>query len=50
MLPLLKEYFQYLTREKKWWLKPLVAVLVVMGTLLVLGATTGLGWAIYPFM
>ncbi len=50
MWQLLKEYLQYLGREKKWWLIPLVILLVILGALLVFGSASGLGWAIYPFM
>jgi hypothetical protein len=50
MWQLIKEYFQYVSGEKKWWLIPLVALLLLIGVVLVFGTTTGLGWAIYPFM
>ena len=50
MLQLLKEFVQHLTHEKKWWLIPLVTILVAFGALLVFGGSSGLGWAIYPFM
>jgi len=47
---LLKEFFHYLREEKKWWLYPLVFMLLGLGALLVFGSSSGLGWAIYPFM
>ena len=50
MWSLLKEFLQYLRQEKKWWLIPLVVILVALGAVLIFGATTGMGWAIYPFM
>ncbi len=50
MWHLLKEYLQYLGKEKKWWLIPLVIVLIALGALLVFGSASGLGWAIYPFV
>ncbi len=50
MWTLLKEFLEYLRREQKWWLIPVVVILVLVGALLVFGATSGLGWAIYPFM
>jgi hypothetical protein len=50
MLNLLREFIQHLVQEKKWWLIPLVVVLVAFGALLVFGGSSGLGWAIYPFM
>ena len=50
MWQLLKEFLEDLGREKKWWLIPLVVVLVGLGAMLIFGASSGLGWAIYPFM
>ncbi|MBI5692621.1 MAG: hypothetical protein HZC55_21280 [Verrucomicrobia bacterium] len=50
MWQLLKEFLTYLGQEKKWWLIPLVVVLLGLGALLIFGSSSGLGWAIYPFM
>lgn len=50
MWQLLKEYLSYLGQERKWWLIPLVIVLLLLGAVLIFGSSTGLGWAIYPFM
>jgi hypothetical protein len=50
MRRLLAEFLEHLRQERKWWLLPLVVVLVSLGFLLVLGSSSGLGWAIYPFM
>ena len=50
MRRLLSELFDHLRQERKWWLIPLVVVLVSLGFLLVFGSSSGLGWAIYPFM
>jgi TctA family transporter len=50
MWRLLKEFMHYLREEKKWWLYPLVIMLVLLGALLIFGSSSGLGWAIYPFM
>jgi len=50
MWNLLKEFLHYLRMEKKWWLIPLVIMLVALGALLIFGSSSGLGWAIYPFM
>lgn len=50
MLALLREFLQHLAREKKWWLIPIILVLIGLGAILVFGSATGLGWAIYPFM
>ncbi len=50
MWSLLKEFLHYLRQEKKWWLIPLVVMLVALGAFLIFGASSGVGWAIYPFM
>jgi hypothetical protein len=50
MWNLLKEFLQYLVREKKWWLIPLVVILILIGAVLIFASASGLGWAIYPFM
>ncbi len=46
MLSLLKELFAYMGARKKWWLAPVIFVLVVVGGLLVLAQ----GTAIAPFI
>ncbi len=33
----LSEFLRFLTKDKKWWLVPLITVLVVMGVLALLG-------------
>jgi hypothetical protein len=50
MWALLKEFLLFLREEKKWWLVPLVLVLVALGALLVFGTSTGIAWALYPFL
>ncbi len=50
MWNLLKEFLFYLRAEKKWWLIPLVVMLIGFGAVLIFGSSSGLGWAIYPFM
>ena len=50
MWALLKELLLFLREEKKWWLVPLVLVLVALGALLVFGTSTGIAWALYPFL
>ncbi len=40
------EYFSYLKENKKWWLTPIVVVLVLLGLLIVLGQ----GSALAPFI
>lgn len=50
MWALLKEFLQFLRQEKKWWLVPLVLVLVGLAALLIFGSSSGIAWALYPFM
>lgn len=42
---LLGEYWQFLRAEKKWWLAPILLVLLVSGGLIILGGT-----AVGPFI
>jgi hypothetical protein len=46
MLSLFKELFAYMGARKKWWLFPIILVLIVVGGLLVLAQ----GSAIAPFI
>lgn len=50
MWVLLKEFLQFLRQEKKWWLAPLVVLLIAFGALLVFSSSSGIAWALYPFM
>jgi hypothetical protein len=45
-MSLLREFLGFLRKEKKWWLVPLVVVLLLLGTLLVLVE----GTAVAPFI
>lgn len=47
---LILEFLQYLRREKKWWLLPLIMLLLLFGVLLAFASSSGVGWAIYPFL
>jgi len=49
MLSILKEFLLFLRQEKKWWLIPLVLVLLVLGALIVLTSGSVLGPLVYPF-
>jgi hypothetical protein len=49
MWSVLKEFLRFCGREKKWWLVPLVVVLVVLGLILVFASSSGIAWALYPF-
>ncbi len=44
----LKALLVFLRQEKKWWLIPLVMVLVLLGALVLLSANSGISWALYP--
>jgi hypothetical protein len=50
MWALFKEFLLFLRQEKKWWLVPLVVLLVALGALLIFGSSSGIAWALYPFM
>jgi len=43
------EMWQWLRHNKKWWLLPIILVLLLLG-LIVLAGSTGLGPFIYPLL
>ena len=45
---LMVEFFEFLMHNKKWWLLPIVLVLLALGALIFLGS--GLGPFIYPLL
>jgi len=45
-----KEFLRFCAREKKWWLIPLIVVLLLLGVILIFSASSGIAWALYPFM
>ena len=45
---LIKEFFLFIKHEKKWWLVPLLVVLLVVGALLVFASTSPLAPFLYP--
>lgn len=45
---LVKEFFLFIKQEKKWWLVPFIAVLLVVGGLLVFASSSPLAPFIYP--
>ena len=49
MWRLLKEFLLFARQEKKWWLIPLVVMLVVLGAILIFASSSGIAWALYPF-
>lgn len=46
-LQILKEVFEFLIKKKKYWLIPIIIILVLLGVLIALGETTFLGPLIY---
>lgn len=50
MLALLKEFLLFLKQEKKWWLVPLVIVLVLIGAIIAFSSTSVLAPFLYPFI
>ena len=45
---LLKEFFLFIKQEKKWWLVPLITVLLLVGALIVFAGSSPLAPFIYP--
>ena len=45
-LKIIAEYFEFLKTHKKWWLLPVVVVLVLLGLLIILAQ----GSALAPFI
>ena len=50
MWPLIKEFLGFLKQEKIWWLIPLILILLLLGVVLVFTASSGIAWALYPFL
>lgn len=46
-LGIMGEFFEFLWRQKLWWMMPMFAVLFLFGVLLILGQVTGLAPFIY---
>jgi len=46
---LMREFFLFLKQEKKWWLIPLVLLLLAVGALLYFAGNSMLAQFIYPF-
>lgn len=47
-MSIIGEFWEFLKYNKKWWLLPILIVLLLMGILVLLSAT-GFGWAMYTF-
>ncbi|MAS75636.1 MAG: hypothetical protein CMO57_04460 [Verrucomicrobiales bacterium] len=50
MWRLLKECLSFAWREKKWWLIPLILVLVLFAALILFSSSSVLSPFMYPFM
>ncbi len=48
MWSLLKEFLQFAREEKKWWLIPLVLLVLAAVAVLALSGGSGISWALYP--
>jgi uncharacterized protein DUF5989 len=44
-----REFARFLAREKKWWLFPLIAILLVMAGLILFVQASSLAPFLYPF-
>ena len=47
---LVKEFVLFIKYEKKWWLIPLLAVLLIVGAVMLFSAQSPLAPFIYPFL
>ncbi len=45
---LVREFFAFIRHEKKWWMIPLVMVLLIVGLLIVFAGSSPLAPFIYP--
>ena len=45
---LIREFFLFIKQEKKWWLVPLITVLLLVGALIVFAGSSPLAPFIYP--
>ena len=50
MCSLFKEFLRFARAEKKWWLVPLIIVLLLLGALILFTGSSGIAWALYPFL
>ena len=45
-----REFLQFLRKEKKWWLVPLVLILLALGALILFTSGSILAPFMYPFL
>jgi len=46
---LLREFWHFLCHNKKWWLLPILIILLLLGVMIALTANSAISWALYPF-
>ena len=46
---LAREFIAFIRQEKKWWMIPLIVVLLIVGAVLVFASTSPWAPFIYPF-
>ena len=47
---LVKEFFLFIKHEKKWWLIPLITVLLLVGALVLFAGSSPLAPFVYPLL
>ena len=47
-LYIVREFAQFIVQEKKWWLVPLIAILLVLGLFIVVAESSPLAPFLYP--
>ncbi len=50
MWQLVKEFALFLKQERRWWLVPLVVILLILGALIIFSSGSVLAPLMYPFM
>jgi hypothetical protein len=50
MWAVFREFLRFCSREKKWWLLPLFALLLLLAVFLVFASSSGIVWSLYPFL
>ena len=45
---IIKEFILFIKHEKKWWMIPLIAVLLLVGSLIIFAASSPAGLFLYP--
>ena len=45
---LVREFFAFIKHEKKWWMIPLVVVLLIVGALILFASSSPLAPFVYP--